>query len=208
MREEIAPGDLVAVDQFIDLTKHRASTYFDADVAAHVAFSAPVCPIMQAAVFEAASQSTASAPPPPGGKRAPRAHRGGTYVCIEGPHFSTRAESLVYRGWGVHVIGMTNMPEAKLAREAELPYATLALSTDYDCWHESAEPVTVEMVVATLKQNVALAKDVARRLARAMPDVSTSPARGALRGAIMTAKDAIGEEARVRLDWLIGPYLG
>ncbi len=96
-------------------------------------------------------------------------------MCIEGPQFSTRAESLVYRSWGVHVIGMTNMPEAKLAREAELPYATLALSTDYDCWHESEEAVTVEVVVATLKQNVALARDVARRLAHALPDVSGEP---------------------------------
>ncbi len=210
MREEIAPGDLVAVDQFIDLTKHRASTFFDADVAAHVAFADPVCPILQAAVFEASVAATAAAPTPgghAGGKRGPIAHKGGTYVCIEGPHFSSRAESLVYRSWGVHVIGMTNMPEAKLAREAELPFATLALSTDYDCWHGSEESVTVEMVVATLRQNVSLAKDVARRLARALPDVSRSPATGALRGAIMTAKDAISEEARVRLEWLIGPHL-
>src|SRR5581483_2752270 len=103
----------------------------------------------------------------------------------EGPQFSSRAESLVYRSWGVHVIGMTNMPEAKLAREAELPYATLALSTDYDCWHSSEESVTVEMVVATLRHNVSLAKDVARHLARALPDLSKSPARSALRGAIM-----------------------
>jgi 5'-methylthioadenosine phosphorylase len=205
MREEIAPGDLVAVDQFIDLTKQRVSTFFDAGVTAHVAFADPVCPIMQAAVFEAAVATTAAAPPPPGGKRAPRAHRGGTYVCIEGPHFSTRAESRVYRGWGVHVIGMTNMPEAKLAREAELPYATLALSTDYDCWHESEESVTVEMVVATLRQNVALAKDVARRLAHALPDVTASPARGALRGAVMTTRDVITQEARLRLEWLLGP---
>jgi 5'-methylthioadenosine phosphorylase len=206
MREDIAPGDLVVVDQFIDLTKRRASTFFDADVAAHVAFADPVCPIMQAAVFEAASAAVASFPTPPTG-RPPRAHRGGTYVCIEGPQFSTRAESLLYRSWGVHVIGMTNMPEAKLAREAELPYATLALSTDYDCWHGSEESVTVEVVVATLRQNVALARDVARRLARALPDVSQSPAHGALRAAIMTPKEAISEEARVRLEWLIGPYL-
>ena len=210
MREEIAPGDLVAVDQFIDLTKHRASTFFDGidgGVAAHVAFADPVCPIMAEAVFTAATAATAGAAAPGDGKRAPRAHRGGTYVCIEGPQFSTRAESLVYRSWGVHVIGMTNMPEAKLAREAELPFATLALSTDYDCWHSGEESVTVEMVVATLRQNVALAKDVARRLAHALPDVSASPARTALRGAIMTAREAISEEARVRLDWLIGPHL-
>ena len=208
MREEIAPGDLVAVDQFIDLTKHRASTYFDADVAAHVAFADPVCPIMQAAVYEAAVAATAGAPPSPGRPRPPVAHKGGAYVCIEGPQFSTRAESLVYRSWGVHVIGMTNMPEAKLAREAELPYATLALSTDYDCWHAGEEAVTVERVVATVKHNVALAKDVARRLAHALPDVSKSPARGALRGAVMTSKDTMNEETRARLDWLIGPYLG
>jgi 5'-methylthioadenosine phosphorylase len=210
MREEIAPGDLVAVDQFIDLTKRRASTFFDADVAAHVAFADPLCPIMQGAVYEAAVAACAAAPEEPLAahvQRAPRAHKGGTYVCIEGPQFSTRAESLVYRSWGVSVIGMTNMPEAKLAREAELPYATLALSTDYDCWHESEGHVTVELVVATLKRNVALAKDVARRLARALPDVSQSPARGALKGAIMTAKDAMSEEARARLQWLIGPYL-
>src|SRR6185503_2782814 len=174
MREEIVPGDLVVVDQFIDLTKRRVSTFFDEGVAAHVAFSHPICPIMAGATFEAAKSTGA------------RVHRGGTYVCIEGPQFSTRAESLVYRSWGVAVIGMTNMPEAKLAREAELPYATIALSTDYNCWHHSEEAVTVEMVVATLRQNVSLDKDVARRLARALPDVGKSPAQGALRGAIMT----------------------
>jgi 5'-methylthioadenosine phosphorylase len=207
MREEIAPGDLVVVDQFIDLTKRRASTYFDGQVAAHVAFSDPVCPIMSAAVYEAAAGAVAAAPHAAEGGRASQAHRGGTYVCIEGPQFSTRAESLVYRSWGVHVIGMTNMPEAKLAREAELPFATLALSTDYDCWHATEETVTVEMVVATLRRNVDLAKDVARRVARSLPDVSQSPARGALRGAIMTARSAISEEARVELGWLIAPYL-
>jgi 5'-methylthioadenosine phosphorylase len=205
MREEIAPGDVVVVDQFIDLTKRRASTYFYEDVAAHVAFADPVCPILAAAVHAAAAAAAAEARPQ--GGPSPRAHRGGTYVCIEGPQFSTRAESRVYRSWGVSVIGMTNMPEAKLAREAELPYATLALSTDYDCWHETAESVTVEVVVATLRRNVELAKDVIRRLARALPDVSASPARGALRGAIMTAKESIPEESRASLDWLIAPYL-
>ena len=208
MREEIAPGDLVVVDQFIDLTKRRASTYFDGQVAAHVAFSDPVCPIMSAAVYDAAASVVAEviAPGTPV-SRGPRAHRGGTYVCIEGPQFSTRAESLVYRSWGVSVIGMTNMPEAKLAREAELPFATLALSTDYDCWHATEATVTVEMVVATLRRNVQLAKDVARRVAQALPDVSASPAAGALRGAIMTARSAVSEESRVELGWLIGPYL-
>jgi 5'-methylthioadenosine phosphorylase len=195
MREAIAPGDLVVVDQFIDLTKRRASTFFDEGVAAHVTFADPVCPVMAAAVHAAALETGA------------RVHRGGTYVCIEGPQFSTRAESRVYRGWGVDVIGMTNMPEAKLAREAELPYATLALSTDYDCWHETEDAVSVEAVVATLKRNVAHAKAVAAALARALPDVSASPARTALRGAIMTTPSALSEEARSRLEWLIGPEL-
>lgn len=208
MKEEIAPGDVVVVDQFIDLTKHRDSTFFDREVVAHVAFSDPVCPIMADAVYASAEAAVAAALPDPAAKRPPRAHKGGTYVCMEGPQFSTRAESHVYRSWGVSVIGMTNMPEAKLAREAELPFATLALSTDYDCWHATEETVNVEMVIATLKRNVELAKDVARRLARHLPDVSASPARTALRGAVMTAPAAIPEEARVRLDWLIGKYMG
>lgn len=191
MKEEIAPGDLVVVDQFIDLTKRRASTYFDDRIAAHVSFADPVCPIMAAAVFEAA-QSTGA-----------KVHRGGTYVCIEGPQFSTRAESLVYRSWGVSVVGMTNMPEAKLAREAELPYATLALSTDYDCWHATEAAVSVEAVVATLKGNVAKAQAVARALARSLPDVTKSPARTALAGAIMTAPEAIPADVRSQLAWLL-----
>lgn len=195
MKEHIAPGDLVVVDQFIDLTKRRASTFFDEGIVAHVSFADPVCPILAAAVHAAAVASGANV------------HRGGTYVCIEGPQFSTRAESRVYRGWGVDVIGMTNMPEAKLAREAEIPFATLALSTDYDCWHATAEAVNVEAVIATLKRNVGYAREVARRLAGALPDVSASPARGALDGAIMTAPSAIPEEARARLEWLIGPRL-
>jgi 5'-methylthioadenosine phosphorylase len=193
MREEIAPGDLVVVDQFIDLTKRRASSFFDDGIAAHVSFSDPVCPIMAEAVYEAARATPA------------RVHRGGTYVCIEGPQFSTRAESLVYRSWGVQVIGMTNMPEAKLAREAELPYATLALSTDYDCWHGTEEAVNVEAVIAVLNRNVGHAKDVARTLAHRLPDVSASPARAALRSAVMTSPNMIAPDAQARLEWLLGP---
>jgi 5'-methylthioadenosine phosphorylase len=160
MKEEIVPGHLVLPTQYIDRTFARSKTFFGEGIVAHVAFSDPVCPQLHKHL--AASCFAAGA----------TVHPQGTYLCIEGPHFSTRAESMVYRGWGVSVIGMTNMPEAKLAREAELPYATLALSTDYDCWHSSEESVTVEMVIATLQQNVALAKDVARRLAHALPDVS------------------------------------
>ncbi len=192
MKEEIAPGDLVIVDQFIDLTKRRVSTFFEDGIVGHIPFSKPVCDIMADAAYSAAQQTGA------------RAHKGGTYVCIEGPQFSTRAESLVYRSWGVSVIGMTNMPEAKLAREAELPYATLALSTDYDCWHDSEAAVTVEMVIATLTKNVRFAREVAKRLAANLPDVSKSVAKGALQNAVMTAPDKIPHEARERLTWLLG----
>src|ERR1700753_2281131 len=142
MKEEIVPGHLVVVDQFIDLTKRRASTFFDDGLVAHVGFSDPVCPLLAAAPAGAAERAGA------------KVHRGGTYVCIEGPQFSTRAESNLYRSWGVDVIGMTAMPEAKLAREAELPYATIALATDYDCWHATEEVVTVEAVIAVLRKNV------------------------------------------------------
>ncbi|HSO00602.1 MAG TPA: S-methyl-5'-thioadenosine phosphorylase [Candidatus Nanopelagicales bacterium] len=192
MREEIAPGDLVVVDQFIDLTRRRASTFFDEGIVAHVAFADPVCPIMAEAVHESARATAA------------RVHRGGTYVCIEGPQFSTRAESLVYRSFGVHVIGMTNMPEAKLAREAELPYATLALVTDYDCWHATEEAVHVDAVLTVLNRNVGHAREVARALAHRLPDVSSSPARDALKRAIITAPQAISPDARARLNWLTG----
>ena len=136
-------------------------------------------------------------------KAGSKVHRGGTYVCIEGPQFSTRAESLIYRSWGVSVIGMTSMPEAKLAREAELPFATLALATDYDCWHESEEAVTVEAVVATMKKNVGQAKKALLELSRMLPDPTKSVAYGVTKGAVMTAPDAITEAARARLGWLL-----
>jgi 5'-methylthioadenosine phosphorylase len=203
MKEDIAPGDIVVVDQFIDLTKCRIGSFFADHAAAHVAFADPVCPCLARALFSAATRAVTSAASVAG--RRPRAHQGGTYVCIEGPQFSTRAESRLYRSWGVDVIGMTNMPEAKLAREAELPYATLALSTDYDCWHETEEDVSVEAVVATLKQNVAVAKDTIRHLAEELPDLSSSPARGALRHAVMTQRTAFSDAAQNELSWLLGP---
>jgi 5'-methylthioadenosine phosphorylase len=176
MKEEIEPGDFVVVDQYIDLTKRRISTFFDEDVAAHVSFADPVCDKLTAAL---ASASTAVH-----GKGAKGVHRGGAYVCIEGPHFSTRAESLVYRSWGVSVIGMTSMPEAKLAREAELPFATLALATD-------------------MKKNVETAKRAVAKLAAALPDPKASRAHGALRGAVMTSPSAVSPEAREKLRWLL-----
>jgi 5'-methylthioadenosine phosphorylase len=136
-----------------------------------------------------------------------RVHRGGTYVCIEGPQFSTRAESRLFRSWGVSVIGMTGMPEAKLAREAELPYALLALATDYDCWHESEEDVSVEAVIAVLERNIATARRAVAELARKLPDPSTSRATSALSAALMTARDRIPPATLARLEWLVGKYV-
>ncbi len=144
MKESIQPGDVAVPDQFIDLTKRRVSTFFDDGIVAHVAFGEPICAELRQALLTAGENVGANL------------HRGGTYLCMEGPQFSTKAESRLYRQWGVDVIGMTNMPEAKLAREAELCYATLALVTDYDCWHETEEAVTVEAVLGTLHRNVAV----------------------------------------------------
>jgi len=195
MREEIAPGDLVIVDQFIDLTKRRVSTFFDEGIVGHVGFSDPVCPALSSALAGAASRALEGA----GGA----VHVGGTYVCIEGPQFSTRAESHLYRSWGVAVIGMTAMPEAKLAREAELPYALLAMSTDYDCWHSTEESVTVEAVLAVLKENVGRARRTIRELGRALPDPTSSPAHGALANAVVTRRDLVPEQTMARLSWLL-----
>ncbi|MFO0775857.1 MAG: S-methyl-5'-thioadenosine phosphorylase [Nitrospiraceae bacterium] len=195
MQPTIEPGHVVVPDQFIDLTKRRSSTFFDADVVAHVGFGDPVCPAMAPLLVRAVTESDGTV------------HRGGTYVCMEGPQFSTRAESLLYRSWGVSVIGMTNMPEAKLAREAGLCYATMALVTDYDCWHEVEEAVSVEAILAVLRKNVALAKRVLQRLLPHLcpPDGCACPQ--ALQGAIITDPKTISASARRRLGVLIGPYL-
>lgn len=191
MKESVPPGDVVVVDQYLDFTKTRAATFFDEGIVAHVSLAAPVCPALAKASAEAARRAGA------------RVHEGGTYVCIEGPQFSTRAESLYYRTLGVTVIGMTAMPEAKLAREAELPYATIAFSTDFDSWHETEAPVSVESVLAVLRQNVEVAKRIVMELSSSLPDPGKSPATGALRHAIITAPDHITPEARARLGWLL-----
>ena len=194
MKEEIAPGDFVVVDQFIDLTRRRVSTFFEDGLVGHVGFADPVCPDLSGALARAATQIGA------------RVHERGTYVCIDGPQFSTRAESRLYRSWGVSVIGMTAMPEAKLAREAELPYALLALATDYDCWHESEEDVTVAAVIAQLERNVATARRAIVELAQSLPDPSRSPASSALATALMTAPSSVPAATRARLSWLVGKY--
>lgn len=195
MKEAIRPGDVVLPDQFIDLTKRRISTFFDDGIVAHVGFGEPVCASVADTLEEAGRAAGA------------RLHRGGTYVCMEGPQFSTKAESRLYRQWGVDVIGMTNMPEAKLAREAELCYATVALPTDYDCWHETEEAVTVEAILATLHKNVALAKQV---LKTAVPKLDPDRAclcHQALGNAIVTAPDHMSAAAKRRLNLLIAPYV-
>ena len=195
MKEGIAPGEVVLVDQFIDRTRHRPNTFFEEDgVVAHVELAEPIDAALQAALYKAAVEAGV------------KVHRGGTYVCIDGPQFSTRAESNLFRSWGVDVIGMTNLPEARLAREAELPYATIALATDYDCWHQTEQSVSVEAVVAVLKANVVRAKKIIQTVAARLPDPSESPASRALEHAILTAPDAIGPEARERLAPLIGRY--
>lgn len=195
MREEIRPGDLVLPDQFIDRTHSRPSTFFDQDIVAHVAFADPVCKVMAQALYAAASQEGATV------------HGGGTYLCIEGPQFSTRAESRLYRQWGVDVIGMTNLPEARLAREAELCYATLALATDYDCWHESASDVDIGSILAILQRNVQLAQQI---IASTMPQLQgerSCACRTALQYALITAPAMIPAVAKERLGLLISRYM-
>jgi len=196
MKEDIHPGDMIVVDQFIDRTRHRVDTFFEDDgVVAHVAFADPIDAQLAGSLTGAAQRAGATV------------HEGGVYLCMEGPQFSTRAESQLYRSWGVSVIGMTNLPEARLAREAELPYATLAMATDYDCWHDGHEAVTVDAVIAVMQGNVAKAKEIIVELARAVPDPSGRPAASALAGAIITNPDSISSAARDKLRPLIGKYV-
>ena len=196
MKENIHPGDMIVVDQFIDRTRHRVDTFFDDDgVVAHVAFADPVDAQLAASLTGAAQRAGATV------------HEGGVYLCMEGPQFSTRAESELYRSWGVSVIGMTNLPEARLAREAELPYATLAMATDYDCWHDGHDAVTVNAIIAVMQRNVAKAKEIIVELAQAVPDPTGRPATSALAGAIITSPDSISAAARTKLRPLIGKYV-
>jgi 5'-methylthioadenosine phosphorylase len=195
MREDVKPRDILIPDQFFDRTKARSSTFFGDGLVVHVAFADPTCPALGELLYQAAREEGATV------------HRGGTYLCIEGPQFSTRAESRIYRTWGVDVIGMTNLQEAKLAREAEICYATMALVTDYDVWHETEEDVTVEAVIAVLLENAAMAKAILRRAVRAIPAARTCPCSRALRDAIITARNRIPPATRERLKLLVGKYL-
>lgn len=193
LREEIHPGHMVIIDQFIDRTRQRPSTFFGDGVVAHVSFADPICNATADAVYAACQQAGVTT------------HRGGTYVCMEGPAFSTRAESHWYRSMGASVIGMTNLQEAKLAREAELCFATIALSTDYDCWKED-EVVDVSKVVATVKLNVANAQNIIRHVVPRLQHRHCHCGR-ALQGAIMTDPKTIDHAARQRLGLLIEKYL-
>lgn len=195
MKEEIAPADIVIPDQIIDHTKGRPSTFFGNGLVVHISFAEPFCPTLSDALFEAANKAGA------------RVHKGGTYVCIEGPRFSTKAESKMNRMLGADVIGMTAMPEAVLAREAELCYASLAMSTDYDVWHETAAPVTAEMVSETVQKNVETAKNAIKEVLPLIPPERECTCATALSVAIQTAKDRIPGRIKRELDLLVGKYL-
>lgn len=196
MREGIERRDVVVPDQLVDRTRSRAATFFGGGVVAHVAFADPFCPVLRRALVTGAREEGA------------RVHDGGTYLCIEGPAFSTRAESTLYRSWGVDVIGMTSLPEARLAREAEICYATLALVTDYDCWHEGEDAVTVEGVLDALRANAALASRTLARAIEAARDAREGcGCRDALKDALITPPEAIPADARERLRAILGRYL-
>ena len=196
LREEIEPRHFVIPDQLYDHTKNRTSTFFGDGIVAHVGFADPFCPILGQCIYQSAKRVGATI------------HSGGTYICMEGPAFSTLAESNLYRKFGFDVIGMTAAPEAKLAREAEMSYAVLACSTDYDCWHEDHEAVTTEMIIENLLANVETAKQIVRSAIQNLPlDRSSSPAYKALEKSIATNPNVIPEETNQKLELLIGKYL-
>ncbi|HEY7511618.1 MAG TPA: S-methyl-5'-thioadenosine phosphorylase [Vicinamibacteria bacterium] len=196
LKEQYAPLHIVIPDQFVDRTTQRRSTFFGRGLVAHVAFAHPFCPDVSAVALEACREAGATV------------HRGGAYVCIEGPMFSTRAESELYRSWGMDVVGMTNLQEAKLAREAEICYATLAMVTDYDCWHPAHASVTAEQIIANLVKNTATAKAALRAALRRLP-----PARGAcecaqaLKHALVTAPELVPADVKRDLAPIVGKYM-
>ena len=197
LKQELSPGTFVVVDQYIDRTFAREKTFFGHGVAAHVSLAHPVCPRLAGLAAEAAREAGAPVV------------EGGTYLCMEGPQFSTKAESLLYRSWGCDVIGMTNMPEAKLAREAELPYASVCMVTDYDCWHEDIGPVEIGDVLKVLADNAAKARDLVRRMAGKLTGArQASPIDTCLDFAIVTAPDARDPELVRKLEAVAGRVLG
>ncbi len=200
LKEQIRPLDMVVPDQFIDRTHQRPLTMFGGGLVAHVVFADPFCPLLSRLLADVAESLM------PAGRSL---HRGGTYLCMEGPAFSTRAESELYRSWGCDVIGMTNHTEARLARECEIAYSTLAMATDYDCWHQEHASVTVEMVIDNLRANASLAQQIIRVAAeRIGVHRPPSTAHHALRHALMTPMDHVPAETRQRVDLLTSPYWG
>lgn len=195
MKEHIQPLDIVIPDQFFDHTKRRISTFFGNGVVGHIGFAHPVCPNL-AALLERSSRETGVT-----------THKNGTYICIEGPQFSTKAESNIFRRWGVDIIGMTNLPEAKLAREAEICYSTLALVTDYDCWHETADIVTIEEVISNLMKNLKNARQILRKTVHALPIDRNCDCGKALANGVITPKEFIPAKTLQDLELLIGKYV-
>jgi 5'-methylthioadenosine phosphorylase len=196
LKEEHKPTDFVLPDQFYDRTKQRISTFFGEGIVAHVGFGDPICPELSAIVAKAGEEAGVVT------------KRGGTYVCMEGPQFSTKAESNAYRSHGFDIVGMTNLQEAKLAREAELCYVTIAMVTDYDCWHPGHDSVTVEQIIAVLNQNAENAAAVVRNAVAAMGTARGCKCGQALATAIMTAPDAVPAATRAKLELIVGKYLG
>ena len=195
LKEEYKPLDLVIPDQFVDRTRGRVSTFFGRGLVAHVGFAHPFCARLSDIAYAAARSASATV------------HKGGAYVCMEGPQFSTLAESRLYRSWGMDIIGMTNLQEAKLAREAEICYTTIALVTDYDCWHPDHDQVTVEMIIANLTQNARTAQQVIANAVDALPFARTCECASALKYAIITRPDAIPAEVKQQLAPIVGKYL-
>lgn len=194
MKIEYAPTHVVVPDQFFDRTRHRVDTFFGDGLVAHVSLADPVCPSLAALLGDAAEAAGATV------------HRGGTYLCMEGPQFSTRAESMVYRQWGVDVIGMTNLQEARLAREAEICYSTLAMITDYDCWHETEEDVSVDAVLEALRQNAAMGQEVVRRAVAASGGRAACSCGEALRSALITDRSRVPAATLAKLAPIVGKY--
>jgi 5'-methylthioadenosine phosphorylase len=195
LKEEYKPLDIVVPDQFFDRTKGRVSTFFGRGLAAHVGFAHPFCGILSGLVYESGRSVGATV------------HRGGTYVCMEGPQFSTLAESRLYRSWGMDIIGMTNLQEAKLAREAEICYSTIALVTDYDCWHPDHDSVTVDMIIANLIENAKTAQGIIAAAVARLPFDRSCECPSALKYALVTRPDAIPDQVRRDLAPLVGKYL-
>jgi 5'-methylthioadenosine phosphorylase len=195
LREEYKPLDLVIPDQFFDRTRGRISTFFGNGLVAHVGFAHPFCAPLSAIAHEASQKAGATV------------HNGGTYVCMEGPQFSTLAESRLYRSWGMDIIGMTNLQEAKLAREAEICYTTIALVTDYDCWHPEHDRVTVDMIIANLVQNAKMAQQVIANAVEALPFARTCECASALKHALITRPEAVPADVKRTLGPIVGKYI-